>query len=203
MTRKKEEKTPTDKPAPKKVRRDLGKKLMPDCGPDGKPIYSKGAPTAKKEAFARAYVESRSWVDAYKASYTWENMSYTSIRVNANRLRQDPFVQQKIAELTRRLEDECVISLKKVTQFLLEDRQLAHKEGQAAAAVQASMHLAKIYGYYVDRRVVGTLEEFEQLTAPELRAYIAKQVETLKIAAPLMIEHDSGEFDGEDDGEPE
>ena len=177
--------------------------LGPDYGPDGRPIYSKGAPTVRKEALARAYVESRSWVDAYKAAYLSDNMSLPAIKEAARKLRDDPFVKKKIAELTQRLEDECVISLKKITQFLLEDRQLAHKEGQAAAAVQASMHLAKIYGYYVDKRVVGTADEFEQLTAPELRAYITKQAESLGIVgpAPLMIEHNPEEFDGEGEGE--
>ena len=201
MTRKKEE-TPADAPA-KEKNKGHAKKLMPDYGPDGKPNYSKGEPTARKEALARAYVETRNWAEAYKAAYTWENMSPTSIKMAYLKLKKDPFVQQKIAELTKRLEDDCVISLAKVTRFLLEDRQLAHKEGQAAAAVQASMHLAKIYGYYVDRRVVGTLEEFEQLTAPELRAYIAKQVEALQIAAPPMIEHDPEEFDEEGGEESE
>lgn len=181
-----------------------GEKLMPDHGPDGKPNYSKGRETARKTAFARSYVETRTWVEAYKAAYTWQNMSSESIRLAAHKLSRDPYVIKKIAELTQRLEDECVISLKKITQFLLEDRQLAHKEGQAAAAVQASMHLAKIYGYYVDKRVVGTADEFEQLTAPELRAYIAKQAESLGIVgpAPLMIEHNPEEFEeGEEQGE--
>jgi hypothetical protein len=182
-----------------------GQRLMPDYGPDGKPNYSKGRETARKTAFARTYVETRSWNEAYKAAYTWQNMSVDSIKLAAHKLSRDPYVLKKIAELTQRLEDECVISLKKITQFLLEDRQLAHQEGQAAAAVQASMHLAKIYGYYVDKRVIGTADEFEQLTAPELRAYIAKQAESLGIVgpAPLMIEHNPGEFDGEGDEEGE
>jgi hypothetical protein len=173
-------------------------------GPDGKPLYSKGKETERKAAFALAYFRTRNAQEAYCTAYTAENMSRTSISVAANKIRKDPYVIEKLKELREDLEEETRLSLADLIRNIQEDRALAHREGQAAAAVQADMHTAKLLGYYWDRKVIIT-DDFEGMGAEQLRAYIAERTGALGIgthASPLLIEHEaSGDY--EEDGEEE
>ena len=175
---------------------------MPDRDINGKPIYSgqKGAETGRKDAFALAYSKTRSWREAYREAYTADGMSLESIRAAYNKLRKDPYVQRRIEEYNSELQEETRLSLANIVQQLQEDRLLAHREGQAAAAVQADMHIAKILGFYWDRRQIVVSDDFDAMSVQELRDYVTRQTQALGItedAGRLMIEHDAGEFEGE------
>ena len=171
-------------------------------GPDGKPLYSIGVPTDKKEAFALAYVETRSVKKAYIRTYTAENMSDTSVRVAANKIMKDPFVIKRISELNDELAEETRLSLANLVKMLLDDRALAHREGQAAAAVQASMHVAKILGHYWDRKQVVISDDFDAMGIEELRSFVVQQTKALGIGKEVdgqfLIEHNPEEFEQEE-----
>lgn len=179
---------------------------MPDRDANGKPIPSKGAETGKKDAFALAYIQTRSWREAYHRAYTPEAMSYESVRAAYTKLRKDPFVQRRVEEYDADLQEQTRLSLANIVQQLQEDRLLAHKEGQAAAAVQADMHIAKILGFYWDRRQVVVSNDFDAMTTQELRDYVTRQTQALGItetAGRLMIEHNADEFEEGEEGEGE
>ena len=173
---------------------------MPDYGPDGKRNYYKGEETDRKEAFATEYMRTRSAKGAYVHAYTAQNMSDTSIRVAANKMKKDPFVQRRVDEMQAELAEKTKLSLADIINMLLEDRLKAHEEGQAAAAVQASAHVAKILGYYIDNRRYIITNDFDNMGIEELRAYVQDKAQVLGIAAPdaqRQIEHNPGEFEEE------
>jgi hypothetical protein len=65
-------------------------------------------------------------------------------------------------------------------------RQLALKRGQASAAVQASMGKAKILGLIIDRREVGEVGAFDQMTDEQLIEEAKKRAELLGLPPPKL-----------------
>jgi hypothetical protein len=172
---------------------------------DGKPVYKVGKPNDQKAEFAQAFFETRSNKKAYMRAYSTENMNNLNIRLAANKIRKDPWVQKRIEELDAELAEETRLSLAHLVRQLQEDRELAHREGQAAAAVQASMHMAKILGHYWERKQIVLTDDLDRMGIEELRSFVIKQAQELGIAreivngkdvdAHLLIEHKDGEFE--------
>lgn len=191
-----------------KKRKRGGQPLLPDRDVNGRRIIQKGKPNAQKEAFAQAYIQTRSWRKAYILAYQPEHSNAITIKGHTYELRRDPWIQERISELDLELQEETRLSLAQLVHMLQEDRALAHREGQAAAAVQASMHIAKILGHYWERKQIVISDDFDAMGIAELRAFVTKKAQELGIATseadgngPLMIEHNSGEF--EEEGEEE
>ena len=172
---------------------------------DGKPVYKIGKPTDQKAAFAQAFFETRNNRKAYIRAYDTANMSPPSIAAAALKTRKDPWVQQRIEELDAELAEETKLSLAHVIRMLQDDRDLAHREGQAAAAVQASMHIAKISGYYWERKQIVLTDDLDMMGIDELRKFVVQQAQELGIAREiingkdanghLLIEHKEEEFE--------
>jgi hypothetical protein len=181
-------------------------KLLPEYDINGKRIYSRGRETERKEKFALEYHRTRNFRQAYCSAYTADKMDSTSIRVAANKVRHDPWVQERIAELDAELQEQTRLSLAQIINQLQEDRLLAHREGQAAAAVQADMHIAKILGFYWDRRQIVVSEDFDAMNVEELRAYVEAKTQSLGIAKQnghLALDYAPGDYQIEVEAEVE
>jgi len=172
---------------------------------DGKPVYKIGKPTPQKEAFAVAFFETRNTKKAYIRAYQAENMGDMSIRSAARKTLLDPWVQKRIKELDADLAEETKLSLAHVIRMLQDDRELAYREGHAAAAVQASMHIAKMSGYYWERKQIVLTDDLDRMGIEELRSFVVQQAKELGIAheivngkdvdSRLLIEHKEEEFE--------
>src|SRR5208337_2043480 len=138
-----------------------------------------GVETERKYAFALAVVETRDKISAYRAAYSVENMNPAAIRSHANKIAKDPFVIRKVEELNADLAEKAKLTLAHIIEQLQEDRKLAHREGQAAAAVQADMHIAKLLGLYWDKRMVVVADDFDAMGIEQLRAYIEERAHRL------------------------
>jgi phage terminase small subunit len=178
------------------------KNRKPAWDENGRPIYLKGEPTPYKEAFAKAYITTHNWTEAYRRAYNAKNMNAHTIKVAVDKLKGDAFVVKRVSELQKELAERTMMTLERLTNMLLEDRQLAHQEGQAAAAVQATAHIAKMHGIYVDTRVNIHRDEFDSMSAEELRAYIADRAKALEIRGTgghLLIEAQPEDYTEEEE----
>lgn len=107
----------------------------------------------QQERFCRFIVEGKSGNEAYvEAGYKVSNDA--TARANASRLLTNANIEARIAELRKPLAEKMEITVETVTQMLREDRELARKLNQTAAAVSASLGIAKINGLIVDRAEV-------------------------------------------------
>ena len=82
-------------------------------------------------------------------------------RSNAAQLNAKQHIQDRIAELQGKAAERAIKTVEDIVSQLDEDRELARANGQASAAVSATMGQAKILGLITDKhRVVGiTYEE--------------------------------------------
>ncbi len=129
--------------------------------------------TPKQEAACRAYIETGSKSAAYRHAYSTENMKEETVWRRAVELFDNGKVAARLEALQaehRRVHDVTIESL---TKELEEARTLAIANGQASAAVQASMGIAKLHGLLVERSEVKTTND---MTLAEVRARI-KQIE--------------------------
>jgi phage terminase small subunit len=107
----------------------------------------------KPEAFCRAYIETGNASQAYRdAGYKAGNDA--AVAAGASRLLRGVKVQARIAELQSGHRKRHDITIDSLTQMLVEDRQLAHKEGEPNAAINAVLAMAKLHGLIVDRKNV-------------------------------------------------
>ena len=67
-------------------------------------------------------------------------------------------------------------------------RKLAAKQGQASAAVSATMGKAKILGLIIDRRETGDVGAHDAMTDEELVAAFSLRAHKLGFVRPLLIE---------------
>ncbi len=79
-----------------------------------------------------------------------------AIRANSSRLLTNANVKSLINDLQRRAADETVVTIESIAAQLDEDRKLAFAEGQASAAVAASLAKARLFGLLVDRTEIAT-----------------------------------------------
>ena len=112
-------------------------------------------PTLKQEAFARAYVETGNASEAYRRAY---DVSPTTkqevIAVKACELLKNGNVAVMVLQLKDELAKRHEVTVDALTAMLKEDRLLAHKEGEANAAVNAVLAIAKLHGLVVDKKNV-------------------------------------------------
>lgn len=108
--------------------------------------------TAKREAFAVAYVETGNASEAYRRSFNAENFKPESVNVNASKLLADAKVSQRVKELQAQAAERALVTVQSLTQELEEARALALQEGQPSAAVSASMGKAKLHGLLTDKQ---------------------------------------------------
>ena len=108
--------------------------------------------TPKQEAFAQAYIETGNASEAYRRAFNVRpNTKPESINVNASKTLADAKVSQRVAELKAEHAKRHEMTVDDIRQMLLEDRTFAREMETPAAAVSATMGLAKLYGHLRDK----------------------------------------------------
>lgn len=111
--------------------------------------------TLKRERFCQLYVQKGTAVDAYAESFDIRpGTQRTSIRADSTKLMRDPRIQARIAELREKVRKLHDLKLQDIMAELDENRDLALREKQPAAATQATMGKAKVAGFLIDKMQV-------------------------------------------------
>lgn len=107
--------------------------------------------TPKQEAFALAYVETGNASEAYRRAYDASRTKPDVVHVKASQVLADGRVSVRVAELKADLVERHKVTADTIRDMLLEDRAFAREMETPAAAVTATMGLAKLYGLITDR----------------------------------------------------
>ncbi len=124
---------------------------------------------AKQQRFAEEYVVDHNATQAAKRAGYSPRTAYSQ----GQRLLKHVEVQTAIAAEQARLRRKMEVTVASLTAELEEARTLAIANGQASAAVQATMGIAKLHGLLVDRSEVTTTDD---LSLEQVRARI-KEIE--------------------------
>ncbi len=125
--------------------------------------------SAKQQRFVEEYlVDHTATQAAIRAGYSPK----TAYSIGHENLKK-PEIAAAIAAGEARLRRKTEVSIRSMTDEMLENRDLAIKNDQASAAQQASMGIAKLHGLLVDRSEVKTTSE---MSLSEVRARI-KEIE--------------------------
>jgi hypothetical protein len=123
---------------------------------------------------AKAYAETGNASEAYRRAGYSKRQSTQSIHENASKLLAKvlPRVEALQADHAKRHD----VTIDGITTMLREDRELAHRLGQAGAAVSASTSLAKLHGLIIDKTKVGAdLRVTHEQALAEIRAALVGQ----------------------------
>ena len=95
--------------------------------------------TPKQEAFVLAYIETGNASEAYRRAYNAENMSEKVIHNKASDLLKRGDIRVRVEALQKHHQQRHAVTVDSLTNELIEDRELAHKNEQASAAIAATM----------------------------------------------------------------
>lgn len=109
--------------------------------------------TIKQEKFCQLYIENGgNATEAYRGAYNTENMKPETIHVKACELLKSDKVAVRIKELQEMQVEEHLDTVDSIATMLREDRLAARAKGQFSAAVSATMGLAKLRGFLIDKK---------------------------------------------------
>ena len=158
----------------------------------------------KQERFCQEYaVDLNGAQAAIRAGY-----SPKTAKEQASRLLTNAHVRARVDELIVEYRERVEVSVDSITELLREDRQLAHKLGQAGAAVSATEKLAKLHGLLSERLKVDVNVTTGKMTDAEINAELAEVelerireggrewiVEQIAHYESRLAEFDGGAFD--------
>lgn len=107
--------------------------------------------TPKQEKFCSLYIELGNASEAYRQAYDAAKMQPATINVKASQLLAQDKIAVRVGELRAQHAERHVMTVDRIRDMLLEDRAFARKMETAAAAVSATMGLAKLYGHLRDK----------------------------------------------------
>lgn len=108
--------------------------------------------TAKREAFAQAFVETGNQSEAYRRAYSVKpTTTQQTVWNEASLLMANPEVSVRVAELQAEHANRHSATVDDIARLLREDRDFARECQTPAAAVSATMGLAKLYGHLTDK----------------------------------------------------
>ena len=106
----------------------------------------------QREKFAQAVASGMNQSDAYRAAYKVRNgTKLSSVNVNASKLMNDAKVAQRVAELRAPIVKNVQVTLENHLRDLMALRNLATKEKQMSAAINAEIARGKACGLYVEK----------------------------------------------------
>ena len=127
--------------------------------------------TVKQENFCTAYIETGNASEAYRRAYDAENMKPATVNRKAVELLDNGKITARLGQLRAGHAERHNVTVDTISDALDEDRMLAHRNGQAGAAVSASMGKAKLHGLITDKQEVkvgpSLLDMFNALEARE------------------------------------
>lgn len=103
--------------------------------------------TPKQEKFCQLYVELGNASEAYRQSYDAARMKDATINVKASQLLAQGKIAVRVAELKAAHAERHEMTVDRIRDMLIEDRDFARQCETPAAAVSATMGLAKLYGH--------------------------------------------------------
>lgn len=117
------------------------------------------------ELFAQALAKGKTADEAYQEA------GYKPNRGNASTLKANQIVADRVAELQERAAFRSEITIERIEQMLIEDREFAREVKQAGAARAATETLAKLKGFMIERKEVrtGALDEVQPDELDRLR----------------------------------
>ncbi|MER9580480.1 hypothetical protein [Mesorhizobium sp. M0276] len=136
----------------------------------------------RHECYARHRAKGKSIDEAYALA------GYRPNRGNAARLNANESIKVRVAELQGEAAERAIVTIESIARQLDDDRQLARELGQAAAAVNATMSKAKIYGLVTDRHEVESVARKpmrEPGAAPQMSLQEWEERFKPKTSAPL------------------
>ena len=107
--------------------------------------------TPKQEKFCQLYIELGNASQAYRQAYSASKMSANAVAVEACKMLDTPKISQRVAELKAQHAERHGMTVDDIARLLHEDRTFARGCGTPAAAVTATMGLAKLYGHLRDK----------------------------------------------------
>jgi phage terminase small subunit len=107
--------------------------------------------TPKQESFAQAYVETGNASEAYRRAYNAENSKPESVWRKAKELVDNGNVAARIDELRAAALERHNLTVDDISRMLQQDRDFARQLETPAAAISATMGLAKLYGYLAEK----------------------------------------------------
>ena len=142
---------------------------------------------AKQERFAQSLARGMNASAAYKAA-GYAATKDGAIRANASRLLTNANVKSLITDLQCKAADNSLVTIESIAAQLDEDRRLAFVEGQASAAVAASLAKARLYGLLLDRtEISATLRKPLREASERREMSLAEWTAKFK---PAGLEHD-------------
>ena len=163
--------------------------------------------TAKQEKACQVFIETGCKTAAYREAYSTGKMKPNTINRKAAELFETEIVMARVVALQAEHRAAHDVTIERLTADLELARQMAHKEGQAGAAVSATVAQAKLHGFMIDRSKVETRsakdmtkeemrEELRQIAIEEIREggrdYIVKKIAEFK---NLLEVYDTGKFE--------
>jgi hypothetical protein len=94
----------------------------------------------------------------------------------ASRLSSKVSIRARVVELQAPVAEKTQITLERLTEMYLADREAAYKSGQLAVAKSAADSLAKMYGYFIERHEHGGPGDFERMSDDELRQLACRAI---------------------------
>ena len=124
----------------------------------------------KRARFCEEYViDCNATQAALRAGYS-ERSAYAQ----GSRLLKDDEVKERVEGLFAEAQKRMEVTVDSLTQFLLDDRTLAHANKQAGAAVSASEKLGKLHGLLSDRLKIDVRVAPADLTDAEIEAELGE-----------------------------
>ena len=123
--------------------------------------------TAKQEAFALKWFETKTAADAYRAVYSVKNMARASIQDAASKLARNPVVVQRIQELKEQSASKILIDREYITQGIIKNIAGAESCGERGVALKGYEMLSKMYDLNEDR-------QNDRLVSPKERAALVE-----------------------------
>ena len=141
--------------------------------------------TPKQERFVQEYlIDMNATQAAIRAGYSAHTAEQQGCRLCSN---------AKVAAAIRaaqvELRERTKVTVESLTEMLRASYELAKKNGQSASMVQASMGLAKLHGYLVDR--TEDVTKVQDMTQAERTAELARieaELDAIKNPAPAELE---------------
>lgn len=107
--------------------------------------------TPKQEKFCQLYVELGNASEAYRQAYDAARMKPESVAVQAAKMLVSPKIALRVDELKAAAAERHGVTVDDIAAMLREDRDFARQCETPAAAVSATMGLAKLYGHLRDK----------------------------------------------------
>lgn len=127
--------------------------------------------TPKQEKFCMLYIELGNASEAYRQSYSADNMAAASVHRKATELLDNVKVTARLDTLRAEHAERHEMTVDRISDMLIADRNLAHEIKAPGAAVAASMGLAKLHGRL--RENVDLKLGFEHWTEEQIKERIS------------------------------